>query len=94
MVDGDKHTLVIKVCFLNYILLISTPNTNKTKKYNNNKTNKIMKKHYKITIIDSLTSQTISFHVYGILSENRIINEYDTPLYIKTMNTISILEIQ
>ena len=61
-----------------------------------------MKKHYLISIVDSLTNQTIQFHQYGmkkdIMVEDKmviaIVNEYQTPLYIQTINTLAIEEIQ
>jgi hypothetical protein len=59
-----------------------------------------MKHHYEITTVDSLTSKTISFHVHGKLTtiniNNKIVrcivNEYNTPLYIETINTINIVK--
>lgn len=57
-------------------------------------------KYYLVTIVDSLTSASVQFSVYGnrgiILVEDLarecIINEYGIPLYIKTIHTCSIVE--
>jgi len=56
--------------------------------------------HYKVIIIDSKSCKEISFNVYGKLSvmeingssKSVIVNEYNTPLYIETINTIDIIK--
>ena len=61
-------------------------------------------KHYTITTVDSKSGKTITFKVYGKLSKIdiningniktvvSIVNEYNIPLYIETINTIDISE--
>ena len=54
--------------------------------------------HYEVAVIDSKTSVTIKFTVYGVIDyikvngnkTTAIVNEYNTPLFIKTINTIGI----
>lgn len=54
--------------------------------------------HYSVHTVDSKTNETIKFYVYGrlrIITINKkkvscIVNEYDVPLYIETINTIDI----
>jgi len=57
-------------------------------------------KHYLVKIIDSYTAITITLHFYGQLSSilsngkeyKSIVNEYNTPVFIAGLNTVSITE--
>lgn len=54
--------------------------------------------HYTVTVIDSYSAKTIRFTVYGQLTHIEcmgskraaIVNQYNVPVYISTINTISI----
>jgi len=62
----------------------------------------LIMKHYTVTTVDSESGKTITFKVYGKLSKIdiningniktvvSIVNEYNIPLYIETINTIDI----
>ena len=52
-----------------------------------------MKKYYKISLIDAVTNKRIWFHVYGILKNECIVNEYDTILYHVGIHTLSCEEV-
>lgn len=50
-------------------------------------------RYYKISLIDAVRNERIYFHVYGILNNNLIVNEYGTILYHVGINTLSCEEV-
>lgn len=54
--------------------------------------------HYKVHLIDGITSKSVYIYFYGKMAyvtvnnkeHQAIVNEYDTPIFIKTYSTVSI----
>lgn len=57
-------------------------------------------KHYQVKVVDGYSAKSVYLHFYGKLSSvtingksyQTIVNEYDVPLYIAGLNTVSIIK--
>jgi hypothetical protein len=50
-------------------------------------------KYYLIETTDALTCATLRYHVYGVLKNDTIYNQYGVPLYIISIYTTSCMEV-